>query len=488
MKKSKLLLMISFMLFMFVAVLPACDDDDDGKEDPVVVETKPIKGTNFDASVTANTITFTTTLTGNVWFTNKATTTTYPVVDGKVTVFIATKGDYVFTCSILVSGETKVSDEFTVKIESDDLSFLDDAPWKYLSGGVGKTKTWRLDMNAEGKCVYFEGPLYYSGDNSSPYWAWEVLESQLPYTLEGVANPMASFFNWSPDYAGNTWIMAAQDYGTIKFSGNDFKASTVKFGVNEDGSFTFDPATMMLKLSGVTLPTDTARFNEGQVVEWGDIRVFSISDSAMQLGLKRVYEGKDDNGAKKESKWTLVYNFVVVGYKYKPAEEFTYEKPIKTAFTATDLVGTWKYAPDAQNWVNYKANGNQGTINEPALLNGWTTREDMLTVLASWNNNDVSVFDNIDALEFVFNADGTCNLAGIANTYTVENGVIKFGTDLTTEISLLWMTFAGKEVDVINVSLISSADGNVVYSNAGIWLGQQNADKKEYNAVHLVKK
>jgi len=489
MKKITFMTSVFAILMSIVVLAPSCKKKDDPTPPPV--NNTPVLNTDFSYTVVQNTINFTTTLTGNVWINNETSDVTVNFVDGACSVFVPKAGDHPFTCQILISGQVYKSEVFNVAIAQDDLSYLEKGYWKALSGGIDKTKTWRMDMNSSGKCVYFDGPLYYSGYEKDavrlPYCAWDVLE--LPYVIPETGDEMTSFFNWSPDYPGNTWIMSAQDYGTITFSGTDLKASTSKFGAAATGSFTFDTTTMKMMLTGVTLPTDTSRINEGQVENWGDIRVFSLTDSSMQLGLKRVYEGLNEDGTKKESKWVLVYNFVCADYNYPVPESFTYSEPIKTSFTQADLVGTWKYDDVPMGWIGYTKIGDQGTNYPAHLFEAWYTRADVVTTLTGWGAGAVdSTFTANDAYTFVFNGDGSCNLAGIDNSYSVSNGVITFGNELAgTEFTGIWISMTGTEMVAIDFNKMGPETEMVDTPFTGLWIGQNNDGKSEYRAVQLVK-
>jgi len=107
----------------------------------------------------------------------------------------------------------------------------------------------------------------------------------------------------------------------------------------------------------------------------------------------------------------------------------------------------------------------------------------MITTLVSWGGS-ASTITNADANTYVFKADGTCVLNGIANTYSVSNGSITFGTPLIgTEWSLIYITLTGTSVNVLNVTTMGTAP----YISNGIWIGQKNGDKNEDMAVQLVK-
>ncbi|MGL1884965.1 MAG: hypothetical protein OCD76_00510 [Reichenbachiella sp.] len=479
--KSILVLLAAIPVLMF----SSCD------EDTVVTDPaddfQPVLNENFSFTVDGNTVSFATTISGNVWV--SASGVDYAMVDQKVDVGLPNKGTYSFTCGSLGSGETLLSDPFDVVIEEDDLAFLDQGLWKYLSGGANQIKTWRMDMNEEADLAWFDGPVFYSGD-TDPYWAWDVTDEvsgENPYThtfTDGTTKEFTSIFNWSPGYADNTWLMAAKNYGTITFDATNGTVSTSKFGEVIEGTFTFDTTTLKMSFGGdIIIPIDTTRLNEPQfkAEDLANLRIFSLTDSAMQIGVKRSYEGfEDDEVTQKEDKWTLVYNFIVDDYTYLP-EEFTYSEPVNSSFTATDLVGTWNYDAIAQDWIGWDAVGTKGTIIDAARLNEWSNREELVTAIASWDTNAdeaavKAVFDAADANSFVFNDNGTCTLAGIENTYTVADGVITFGTELSTEFQLYWIGLAGAEVTVLDFT-----------GAEGLWLGQQNGDKAESAAIHLVK-
>jgi hypothetical protein len=471
MNKVKFYLSAALGLFMATTFV-ACDNSSDDPT-PTPTDPTPVIDVNFKYEVKANTVTFTSLYAAGttVSWLNVATKAT-----SSESVFVTTisqKGDYKFVFSVMVDGTFYPSDTFKVTIAQDDLSFLNYGYWKLLTGGQGKTKTWKMDINKDGECKYFDGPLYYSGTDTNPYWAWDVLS--LPYTLNGTE--MTTYFNWSPKYSGNTWLMSAQDYGTITFKGDDKTVSTSKFGVAANGTFTFDTATMKMVLAGVTFPTDTQRINAGQFTDLYNVRIFSLSDSAMQVGIKRVYEGTNTDGTPKESKWTHVYNFIVDGYTYIP-ETFTYTEPVKTTAVAADLVGTWVYDAIAFDWIGWPYVGTKGSTANPRRLNSYTDNAGI--VATGWAATQAQL-DAANAKTFVFNADGSCVLAGVKNTYKVSNGVITFGTALADELTINSINMSGATIKVVDVWEGTGAE-------TGIWLGNQNGTNNESSCVHLVKK
>ena len=485
MKKMSFRLLVALLSALMLVFISSCEEEEPEPE-PTTAE-KPVLGEDFEFAVDGNDVTFTTTLTGSVWFTNIDNSTDHTVENGEVVVTIAQEGTYPFTCTVLIDGSEVTSDTFDVVIEA-SVDYFDKGVWKDLTGGVGQTKNWRMDINSEGECLYFDGPVYYSGTDNDPYWSWDVLPEDLPVTVGG--EELTTFFNWSPDYKGNTWLMAAQDYGTISFNAAEGTVSTNRFGETCSSTFSFDTTTMKLTVQECILPIDTGRLNEGpegQFPDLSNLRIYSISDSAMQIGVKRVYEGFNDDGSQKESKWVMIYNFIVDDYTYPQPEEFTYSEPINTSFTQADLVGTWEYADVAQDWIGWPATGDQGSTKKSKRLNAWSTYDEMVTTLESWGASSAdSTFQANFTNEYVFNDDGTCTLNGVENTYSVENGVISFSDSLKSgEFSLVWIGLSGKDVSVLDVT--NDSEGNP-YSYDGIWIGQKNGDKNESSAVHLVKK
>ncbi len=476
-------LMSAFILTFVVS----CKKDDDGGDDGSGDGT-PVYQEDFDYSIDGNTVTFTTTLSGNVWFTNVTTGVENTAENGMVEVFIANAGTYPFTCNTLVSGSIMTSEEFNVVIDQDDLSYLEAQLWIDLTGGVDQSKTWRMDMNSAGYCVYFDGPVYYSGTEDDPYWAWDVVvgDDEWPYT-DGDGASHDTYFNWSPDYPNNSWIMAAQDYGTITFSANDGVASTVKFGESATGSYTFDTTTMKIMLSGVTLPIDTGRVNEGQYEDLYTIRVFSLSDTAAQFGIKRVYEGGES------SAWTMVYNFVCDDYEYDVVETYSYTPVLNTTLTAADMVGTWMYADVPMGWIDYYATGNLGTLVEQFLETSWSTRSDIVTELESWGLTGIGdVFTSNDTCKFIFDDQGNCTLNGVANTYSVADGIMTFGTALdTTEFVVAlpdtWLNHYLSDTEVSLIDVTHFGSDQAAYTPEGLWIGQDDGSGTKFKGFQIVK-
>lgn len=76
--------------------------------------------------------------------------------------------------------------------------FVDDPLWTALTGGVGKSKKWVLDIDAESTCRYFVGPLYFYG--TADNWNSVTLG-------EAVGGDS---WSWAADWAGNgSWLFGS---------------------------------------------------------------------------------------------------------------------------------------------------------------------------------------------------------------------------------------------------------------------------------------
>lgn len=351
---NTLAVLLGVLMLTFVT---SCKDNGD---DPEPVSNIPVLNEDFSFVVNANDVVFSTTLTGSVWFTDVTAATDYNAVDGTVSVNLPLAGSYPFTCSILLDGVTYTSEQFSVTIESDDLSFLESGIWNALTGGVDGGKVWILDIEKK----YFHAIADYYGDEDAGATGKDV---------------------WGP--WGGGYVSNYDLGGEISFNGVDKTVTLVYNGETKNGTFTFDvydrPASAdyvnygtgattfdlwadgfgefspykYLTLSeqmgtmhlseGLHFPLDSARFyndavkgsntvNPSQFLD-EDLRncdIVHLSDSAMVVRVKRSFEGDDPN------KCWMLYNFIVKGYEY--TDDFV--APDRPATEGNLENGTYKLA------------------------------------------------------------------------------------------------------------------------------------------------
>lgn len=205
-------------------------------------------------------------------------------------------GNYIFNYSIASRGGVVTAEPKIIKIETYQLEYMDNPLWQYLTGGAGHEKVWQLDLDANGKSVYFSGPLYFYGTNDS----WESV-------TEG-KDVGGDSWNWSPDYPGNSWLMPKADYGTLVFgavTGHTLVSDRKIEGVTSSGAYWMDVNNHTLTTTNTVILRDQGRI--AIVTKWESLKILSLTENSMQLGVIR------DNDPK-EGPCLLVYNFVSKDY------------------------------------------------------------------------------------------------------------------------------------------------------------------------------
>jgi hypothetical protein len=150
--------------------------------------------------------------------------------------------------------------------------------WIDLAGGYGKSKTWVMDLDANGVSKYFTCSFYFGGTG------WE----------------------WDPAFKDIGWAgVSAGDYGTMTFDliGDAHFSSTNKMfpDLSGTGKFMLYPATNQLATFGAQVIHDKAQ--GGNVANWfAKMTIKSLDADHMQL-----IAVKDANN------W-LIYNYISLDY------------------------------------------------------------------------------------------------------------------------------------------------------------------------------
>jgi len=395
-------------------------------------------------------------------------------------------GTYKFVYGVESEGGLVQADTMTLNITTTNLTYVNDPLWTSICGGVGNEKTWLLDITADGVSKYFVSPEYFLGTEENWYTFHDRINGDgAKGKGKGLSDDelkakygLTKIWEWDAVWKDNSWMAGefpAADYGTITF---DLKGGAAHATVNhlaipglgtQHGTFLLDATNHTLKLTDAVILHPSA-IESRPANGWGNLKVLSLTDDYMVLHVAR--SDKDE---------AVCLNFISKDYadKWVPSV-VTYAEPLRTSFTKDSLVGTWKYNTVCQSWIGWEVKGSK---TGGALLNNWPTRAAMLTELTSWGGNAATITATDDDL-FIFNADGTCTLNGVDNTYSVSKGIITFGTPLAgTEWNVIYITLTGTKVGILNVT----SRGDKPYKSAGIWLGQKNGDKNEDASIQLVK-
>lgn len=186
-------------------------------------------------------------------------------------------------------------------------------------------KTWYLDIDAEGKTVIFGGPMFYYGTDDS----WATVTNKEPV--------LGDSWNWCPDYASNSWLGEAREYGkmTLKADGTCtiIRIDAAGKETREEGTFTVDEENKTISLSIDILGFD--KFNTFTLDAKTKLKIFSLTEKGMQIAILR------DPALSGEGACSLVYNYIPHGKKYGYKAKLTcYSNP------QADAADAWTSASD----------------------------------------------------------------------------------------------------------------------------------------------
>jgi len=470
MKKTKLLI-TSFLMLMVLFLVSSCSPETyslDGTTDKSAIDFEITQDLVADPG--GNTVIMTNKTPGVVL--------TWDYVTGKSnkaseTVKYAFKGDYTIKILAVTGGGLVELDPVTITVTKDNLNYVNDPLWNLLSGGVGKSKTWVLDLDENGVSKFFAGPMFFYGTDN----AW----------LEGGDKGCygANCWNWNPEWKGNQWIAAKGNYGTMTFSldGGPFLTTDHKmipsYG-QESGTYYLDADAKTLTTSGATI-LHTNEY-ENCVDNWQTMKIMSITANTLQVGVLR--KGSCDGAA------TLVYNFISKEYSDNwvptavadpnPSIDLNGGTVGDLLSTTTTTTKTWSLSKDTPfNWTSL-----DGTF-----LNNWNSVADYEA--AGWTGYVASDQATVVKNKISFSNDGTVktitsNGATASGTYitsTDGTNVISFnGITPSFPIGSSWATVSTTDKNQWKI-VKTAKTGNVV---TDIWFGKRDPNKSEYMVFHFV--
>jgi len=396
--------------------------------------------------------------------------------DDEITLKIAFKGQYTFKFGVLTRGGYVYGEPYVLDLTTDNLSYVDDPLWNMLTGGKGQSKTWKLDIDADGTYKYFPGPLYFYGTDD---WYGNVTGGQeaTDYNGDGTVDS----WNWCADWAGNgSWMFSstgAMDYGTMTFDlidGAHVVVDNLASGVKQTGTFLLDAENYTLTMSDAGILHDPGR--DAIVTKWGSARVIQLTEDFLQLG---VIRDNDPN----EGPCLLVYNYVSQNYWDNPPVQEEPEKPSDPVLPEgwQDIVGTisqtaieWKLSDqNPLDWCNL----------DGSRMNGWLTPDEYADWLGTPDPSTYEGFsltmDSADNSYKVVIPDGT----EVSGTYTLdEKGVYTFDNGIPSFTLVGWASFATTAENQLRIMEIITKNGII----SEMWVGAKDPAKDEYMGYHLV--
>lgn len=138
-------------------------------------------------------------------------------------------------------------------------------------------KTWAIDLDADGKCAVFDGPLYYYGTDHS----WNTITNG--YNLPSGSD----IWDWCPKYEENTWIATPADRGTMTFKADGtVEVDDKGNGKQYTGTYTVDTKNHTITLVGAQI-LHLENFHD-IVTNWStELKVLSLTEDGLQIGVVR---------------------------------------------------------------------------------------------------------------------------------------------------------------------------------------------------------
>jgi hypothetical protein len=381
------------------------------------------------------------------------------------TIHFAFKGDYVIKFSAVTGSGIVACDPVTVHVTGDNLLYVNDQLWTYLSGGVGKEKVWLLDLNASGVSKFFAGPVYFAGDET--IWGYQCSKTG------------GNCWNWNADWKGNSWICPAADYGTMAFNlvGGPYvtvnqKATTTAGTYN--GTYFLDKDAKTLSFS-FTDPNG-APLNQGYAQVYSKATILSLTETTMQLAFHHPSKAEFE-----------VFNYISKEYSdnWVPPvlADPNFDNGNQAQILAVTNSKSWKLDTQVPfNWTDL--NG--------AFLNAWSTRADLIS--AGWPSYGDADVAGIDGVSLTFASGGNVTL--VADDGSTTNGTYKIDetTNLITFTSITPSIPIGGWAVATTTSknqwkIVKVEKDTLTGEATGIWFGKRDeTGKSEYMVFHFLLK
>ncbi len=202
----------------------------------------------------------------------------------EVTLQMPFAGEYEVTFGVQTRGGVVYGETTTFTVDDFCEEFVTDQLWTYISGGVGESKKWYLDIDASGVSRYFSGPVYFYGTDDS----WETVTNGTSLDTD-----VYDSWSWAADYssvAGWQFTTELIDFGYMEFDliGNsNLTVVNEALGTTETGVYMLDTDNHTITLTDVKLLHD--EYNDGAVSSWsGTLKLLSLTEDAMQIGVERI--------------------------------------------------------------------------------------------------------------------------------------------------------------------------------------------------------
>lgn len=201
--------------------------------------------------------------------------------ENEVDLKIPFEGTYEVTFGVQTRGGYVYGEPCTFTVENFCADFVNNELWTLLSGGVGESKKWFLDLDENGVSRYFSGPVYFKGTDDS----WETITEGK--TVEGDS------WSWDADWAsvaGWQFDGTAMDFGYMEFDligASNLTTRMNALGKIQQGKYMLNETNHTITFTDAEMLHDAV--NDGQVATWeGTVKLLSLTENTMQLGVVRA--------------------------------------------------------------------------------------------------------------------------------------------------------------------------------------------------------
>lgn len=407
--------------------------------------------------------------------------------ESEVVLQIPFSGTYEVKFGVMTPGGSVYGEPVTFNLDDNNTAFVSSEIWALLAGGIGQSKTWKLDLTGDGvkgSTKVWTSPAWYyawdyqwnnvhtaSGDNYLDADPWKPQDAITPYMKPGTSEAM---WYWAADYAGNSWICSApQDYGTMTFdlidgahvtiewydvAGN--VTSTVKdtYMINEaDMRLSFGSRSMPLNCSAAAYPED--------------LRILHVDDNRLQLIFGLLSGSNGEDGGDPTS--VTVFNYITQEWWDNPPakEDVPMTDPYDGDDPNGDLTTTittsiiWKVDIETPyDWYSWDGSKGLWTSNgfsgrDSYAATGWAPySEDSFIQFSLMMQKD----GDAGKYELVTGAGET-----YSGAYTIEDNWINFGQEITFA-TCDWVSVSGSRLRIVKRE--TDGSGNV----EKLWLGVAN--------------
>lgn len=283
------------LLSVVMLLLAACTPESDSMGVIDLTSQQLAENTGFSVNVdqTTNQVTFTSLLPSKYsvyWEYGPAPTSDDVSISGTSTnsiykVGIAFDGDYYIRMGVQTRGGIIFGERAKFHIDKMNPNLISNEAWTMLTGGVGHSKQWVVDLDASGTSLKFGGPKWFfttgmTWDSFHNIAGENYLDSDQWDPTTAIDPTYSSEWYWGADWPGNQWICGAADFGVMTFdliNGANVDVNGTK------GSFNMDVASHTISFTGVVpLSPNQTDAIIGQRPD-GNYKIIYLTENAMQI-------------------------------------------------------------------------------------------------------------------------------------------------------------------------------------------------------------